>query len=115
MRKGGYTEARILSILRRSKGEVPVTELRREDGMHGLRILRGNALAVFPIDGEERGFANPVSASGARQVSGAYAWWARVDTTTPENGMGEGSRQNCHSQNTGHGGWAHHTRTTRCD
>lgn len=59
-----------------------------------------NALAIFPIDGEDRIFVNVVSASGARYASGAYVWWTKGDTATLENEMEEGSIEDCHSQDT---------------
>lgn len=57
-----------------------------------------NALAILPIDGEERIFVNVVSASGAKYVSGADVWWTKGDTATLENEMEAGSLQNCKSQ-----------------
>ena len=57
-----------------------------------------NALAILPIDGEERLFVNVVSASGAKYVSGAYVWWTKGDTATLENEMTQGSLQECKSQ-----------------
>lgn len=57
-----------------------------------------NALAIFPIDGEERIFVNVVSASGAKYASGAYVWWTKGDTATLENETEEGSIVDCHSQ-----------------
>lgn len=59
-----------------------------------------NALAILPIDGEERVFVNVVSASGARYVSGAHVWWTKGDAATLENEMKEGSLQDCRSQDT---------------
>ncbi|SMX48799.1 MliC family protein [Maliponia aquimaris] len=56
-----------------------------------------NALAILPIDGEDRIFVNVVSASGARYVSGAYVWWTKGDTATLENELSEGSLQDCRS------------------
>lgn len=57
-----------------------------------------NALALLPIDGEERIFVNVVAASGAKYVSGAYVWWTKGDTATLENEMTEGSLQACKAQ-----------------
>lgn len=57
-----------------------------------------NALAIFPIDGEDRFFVNVVSASGARYVSGTHVWWTRGDTATLENLMNEAGIKTCHSQ-----------------
>ncbi len=57
-----------------------------------------NALAIFPIDGEDRIFVNMVSASGARYASGAYVWWTKGDTATLENEMEDGSIKDCQSQ-----------------
>ncbi len=57
-----------------------------------------NALAILPVDGEERIFVNVVSASGAKYVSGAYVWWTKGDTATLENEMTQGSLQDCKSQ-----------------
>jgi len=54
-----------------------------------------NALAVLPIDGEDRIFVNVVSGSGAKYVSGTDVWWTKGDTATLENEMKEGSIQNC--------------------
>lgn len=59
-----------------------------------------NALAILPIDGEERIFVNVVSGSGARYVSGAHVWWTKGDAATLENEMKEGSLQDCRSQDT---------------
>lgn len=57
-----------------------------------------NALALLPIDGEDRIFVNVVSASGAKYVSGAYVWWTKGDTATLENEMAQGSLQDCKAQ-----------------
>ena len=57
-----------------------------------------NALAILPIDGEDRIFVNVVSASGARYVSGALVWWSKGETATLENELEEGSHQDCQSQ-----------------
>ncbi|WP_324754182.1 MliC family protein [Roseovarius sp. Pro17] len=59
-----------------------------------------NALAIFPIDGEDRIFVNVVSASGAKYASGAHVWWTKSNTATLENEMEEGSIQECQSQDT---------------
>lgn len=57
-----------------------------------------NALAVLPLDGEERIFVNVVSGSGARYVSGQYVWWSRGDSATLENEL-EDAKKTCLSQN----------------
>ena len=57
-----------------------------------------NALAILPVDGEERLFVNVVAASGAKYVSGAHVWWTKGDTATLENEMEAGSLQECKSQ-----------------
>lgn len=57
-----------------------------------------NALAILPIDGEDRIFVNVVSASGARYASGAYVWWTKADTATLENEMEEGTAKDCDLQ-----------------
>ena len=57
-----------------------------------------NALAILPVDGEERIFVNVVSASGAKYVSGADVWWTKGDTATRENEMEAGSLQTCTAQ-----------------
>lgn len=57
-----------------------------------------NALAILPIDGEDRIFVNVVSASGAKYASGADVWWTKGETATLENEMEEGSLQNCRSK-----------------
>jgi membrane-bound inhibitor of C-type lysozyme len=47
-------------------------------------------LAILPIEGEQQLFANVVSASGARYVSGRHEWWTSgseatlTDVTAPE-------------------------------
>lgn len=56
-----------------------------------------NALALLPIDGEDRIFVNVVAASGARYVSGAHVWWTKGDTATLEYQMDD-SRITCTSQ-----------------
>ena len=57
-----------------------------------------NALAIFPIDGQERIFVNVVSGSGAKYASGAHVWWTKGNDATLENELEEGSIQNCQSQ-----------------
>lgn len=57
-----------------------------------------NALAILPIDGEDRIFVNAVSASGARYVSGAYVWWTKGNAATLENELQAGSIESCHAQ-----------------
>ena len=54
-----------------------------------------NALALLPIDSEERVFVNVVSGSGARYVAGQYVWWSRGDTPTLENQLEKGSLVEC--------------------
>lgn len=54
-----------------------------------------NALAILPIDGEQRIFVNVVSGSGAKYVSGAHVWWTKGDSATLENEMEEGSSIEC--------------------
>lgn len=36
-----------------------------------------NFLALVPVDGETRVFANVIAASGARYAAGEYVWWSR--------------------------------------
>lgn len=62
--------------------------------------MGANALAILPIDREERIFVNVVSDSGAKYVSGADVWWTKGDTATRENEMAAGSLQTCISQDT---------------
>lgn len=57
-----------------------------------------NALAVLPIDGQERVFVNVVSGSGMRYVSGQYVWWSKGRTATLENELEEGSSMECVSE-----------------
>lgn len=57
-----------------------------------------NALAILPVDGEERIFVNVVSASGAKYVSGAHVWWSKGESATLENEMEQQGIQNCSSQ-----------------
>jgi membrane-bound inhibitor of C-type lysozyme len=57
-----------------------------------------NALAIVPIDGQERIFVNVVAASGARYVSGAYVWWTKGDTARLENTLDETSARECQAQ-----------------
>lgn len=57
-----------------------------------------NILAILPIDGESRIFANVLSGSGARYASGPYIWWSKGETATLENELEEGSLQDCVSQ-----------------
>ena len=59
-----------------------------------------NALAIFPIDGEDRIFVNVVSASGAKYASGQYVWWTKGDSATLENEMEDTSTKTCQSQDT---------------
>lgn len=54
-----------------------------------------NALALLPVDGEDRIFVNVVSGSGARYASGQYIWWSKGDTATLENELEEGSLKDC--------------------
>lgn len=54
-----------------------------------------NALAILPIEGEDRIFVNVVSASGARYVSGQHVWWTKGDTAMLENEMQETARLDC--------------------
>ncbi|MDN3711467.1 MliC family protein [Paracoccus cavernae] len=56
-----------------------------------------NALALLPVDGDERVFVNVVSASGARYASGPYIWWSKGDSATLENEMEDGSLTECTS------------------
>lgn len=57
----------------------------------------GNALAILPVDGEERIFVNVIAASGAKYVSGAHVWWSKGDSATLENVMEQDIR-NCRSR-----------------
>jgi membrane-bound inhibitor of C-type lysozyme len=63
-----------------------------------------NALAILPVDGEERIFVNVVSASGSRYVSGAHVWWSKGDGATLENTL-EGSLSDCTRGDEGPDGW----------
>ncbi|WP_372802095.1 MliC family protein [Paracoccus seriniphilus] len=53
-----------------------------------------NALAILPVDGEERIFVNVVSASGARYASGAHVWWSKGDSAALEHTI-EGTVSDC--------------------
>lgn len=57
-----------------------------------------NALALLPVDGEERIFVNTVSGSGARYVSGELVWWTKGADATLENTLEEGSLKECPAQ-----------------
>ncbi|SMC95660.1 MliC family protein [Primorskyibacter flagellatus] len=57
-----------------------------------------NALAILPVDGEQRIFVNVVSGSGARYASGAHVWWTKGDTATLQNEMSEGGDLECQVQ-----------------
>lgn len=57
-----------------------------------------NALALLPVDGEERIFVNVISGSGARYASGQYIWWSKGESATLENEMEEGSLKDCISK-----------------
>lgn len=57
-----------------------------------------NALALLPIDGEDRIFVNVVSGSGARYASGQYIWWSKGADATLENELEEGSLKDCVSK-----------------
>lgn len=59
-----------------------------------------NALAIMPIDSEERIFVNVVSGSGARYASGADVWWTKGDTATLENELTGGDALSCQAQDT---------------
>lgn len=54
-----------------------------------------NALALLPIDGEQRIFVNVVSGSGARYASGPYVWWSKGETATLANELEEGGLKDC--------------------
>ncbi|WP_255532641.1 MliC family protein [Paracoccus sp. IB05] len=57
-----------------------------------------NTLAILPIDGETRSFANVVSGSGARYASGQYIWLSKGANATLENELEEGSLKDCVSK-----------------
>ncbi len=59
-----------------------------------------NALAILPIDGEDRIFVNVVSASGARYVSGAHVWWIKGDMATLDNEIEDGNAWDCRARTT---------------
>lgn len=59
-----------------------------------------NALAIMPIDGEDRIFVNVVAASGAKYASGADVWWTKGDTATLENELTGGAALTCQAQDT---------------
>lgn len=48
------------------------------------------ALAILPLDGQMRVFAQVLSGSGARYASGLYVWWAKgTDATLQDLRKGE--------------------------
>lgn len=52
-----------------------------------------NALALIPIKGETRMFAQVLSASGARYVAGRYEWWSKGNAARFSDQIAETSTQ----------------------
>lgn len=58
-----------------------------------------DALALVPVDDDERVFVNVVSGSGARYVSGEYEWWTKGEDATLRNTVTDQQVMECGPDN----------------